>query len=110
MNERIKELAEQAGEEAVKSVPFFRTGRCQIPSWVNVFIEVRDKKFAELIVRECVDTLKKNISPLQMKSFVDEYSEGIPMSSKELQDRRRNCQIEGLLLGIEAIKKHFGVE
>jgi len=55
MNERIKELAEQAGEEAVKSVPFFRTGRCQIPSWVNVFIEVRDKKFAELIVRECAE-------------------------------------------------------
>jgi hypothetical protein len=54
MNERIRELAEQAGEEAVKSVPFFRTGRCQIPSWVNVFIEVRDKKFAELIVRECI--------------------------------------------------------
>jgi hypothetical protein len=53
MNERIRELAVQAGEEAVKSVPFFRTGRCQIPSWVNVFIEVRDKKFAELIIREC---------------------------------------------------------
>jgi hypothetical protein len=53
MNERIRELAVQAGEEAVKSVPFFRTGRCQIPSWVNVFIEVRDKKFAELIVKEC---------------------------------------------------------
>jgi hypothetical protein len=55
MNERIRELAVQAGEEAVKSVPFFRTGRCQIPSWVNVFIEVRDKKFAELLIRECAN-------------------------------------------------------
>jgi hypothetical protein len=60
MNERIKELAEQAGEEAVKSVPFFRTGRCQIPSWVNVFIEVRDKKFAELLIRKCADIATMN--------------------------------------------------
>jgi hypothetical protein len=59
MNERIRELAVQAGEEAVKSVPFFRTGRCQIPSWVNVFIEVRDKKFAELIVRECLQVINQ---------------------------------------------------
>jgi hypothetical protein len=60
MNERIRELAEQAGEEAVKSVPFFRTGRCQIPSWVNVFIEVRDKKFAKLIVKECAHIAEVN--------------------------------------------------
>jgi hypothetical protein len=60
MNERIRELAVQAGEEAVKSVPFFRTGRCQIPSWVNVFIEVRDKKFAELIIRECAIICKES--------------------------------------------------
>jgi hypothetical protein len=60
MNERIRELAVQAGEEAVKSVPFFRTGRCQIPSWVNVFIEVRDKKFAELIIRECAAYVKNS--------------------------------------------------
>jgi hypothetical protein len=57
VNERIRELAEQAGEEAVKSVPFFRTGRCQIPSWVNVFIKVRDKKFAELIVQEVFEMI-----------------------------------------------------
>ena len=60
MNERIRELAVQAGEEAVKSVPFFRTGRCQIPSWVNVFIEVRDKKFAELLIRECCQKLEND--------------------------------------------------
>jgi len=68
------------------------------------------EKFAELIVRECLYVLEKNISPLQMKSFVDEYPERIPMSSKELQDRRRNGQIEGLLLGATAIEEHFGVK
>jgi hypothetical protein len=68
------------------------------------------EKFAELIVRECLYVLEKNISPLQMKSFVDEYPERIPLSSKELQDRRRNGQIEGLLLGATAIEEHFGVK
>jgi hypothetical protein len=68
------------------------------------------EKFAELIIQECVYVLEKNISPLQMKSFVDEYPERIPMSSKELQDRRRNGQIEGLLLGATAIEEHFGVK
>jgi len=77
MNERIRELAVQAGEEAVKSVPFFRTGRCQIPSWVNVFIEVRDKKFAELIVRECMGVARDMRNPPNLNykpsdRFVDE--------------------------------------
>ena len=60
MKERIRELAAQAGEEAVKSVPFFRTGRCQIPSWVNVFIEVRDKKFSNLLIQECITILDED--------------------------------------------------
>jgi len=43
MNERIKALAQQAGD----SIPEFHFGDYNIP---NEFIE----KFAELIVRECV--------------------------------------------------------
>jgi hypothetical protein len=86
MNERIRELAVQAGEEAVKSVPFFRTGRCQIPSWVNVFIEVRDKKFAELIVRECIEHLEGNVA----------------VPNLEHSRTKAKC--------ISSIKEHFGVE
>jgi hypothetical protein len=82
MNERFLELAVQAGEEAVKSVPFFRTGRCQIPSWVNVFIEVRDKKFAELIIREC----------------------------SAVADNWVNNEDNGKNLVSDKLKEHFGVE
>jgi len=88
MNERIRELAVQAGEEAVKSVPFFRTGRCQIPSWVNVFIEVRDKKFAELIVQECILTIQM----------------GITRDGHDTEKYLRSIK------HIKQIKKHFGVE
>ena len=86
MNERIRELAVQAGEEAVKSVPFFRTGRCQIPSWVNVFIEVRDKKFAELMTREAIAVVQKR--------FMGD------LNREDMEVRR--C--------VEDLKKHFGVE
>ncbi len=95
MNERIKQLAEQAFGSTLDTDP------------ILIF---EAEKFAELIVRECVYVLGENISPLQMKSFLDEYPERIPMSSKELQDRRRNGQIEGLLMGAKAIEEHFRVE
>jgi hypothetical protein len=107
MNERIVKLITEANAYACtiaeKYVP--ECGEVNY-LWEHAF----RKKFAELIVRECMYVLEKNISPLQMKSFVDEYPELIPMSSKELQDRRRNGQIEGLLLGTTAIEEHFGVE
>jgi hypothetical protein len=48
MNERIKALAQQAGE----SIPEFHFGDWNIP---NEFIQ----KFAELIVRECADVGSK---------------------------------------------------
>jgi len=48
MNERVKALAQQAGE----SIPEFHFGDWNIP---NEFIQ----KFAELIVRECADVGSK---------------------------------------------------
>ena len=45
MNERVKELHLRAGLWASDQLPFTN------PEWV----ELRDKKFAELIVRECVN-------------------------------------------------------
>lgn len=98
MNERIQKLAEQSGLYDEKSPD-------EVPEFTACF-----EKFAELLIQECVYVLGENISPLQMKSFLDEYPERIPMSSKELQDRRRNGQIEGLLMGAKAIEEHFRVE
>jgi hypothetical protein len=98
MNERIRELMNQSMES---------TG---VEGLGGSYMELNPEKFAKLVVQECIYVLEKNISPLQMKSFVDEYPERIPMSSKELQDRRRNGQIEGLLLGATAIEEHFGVK
>ena len=72
MNERIKALAQQAGD----SIPEFHFGDYNIP---NEFIE----KFAELVVRECMEQL--NISNVPA-----------PISA-------------GLNLGRVAIKEHFGV-
>ena len=42
MNERIRELAEQAGYEP-------------LGTFADELMEIYNKKFAELIVRECVD-------------------------------------------------------
>jgi hypothetical protein len=49
MNERIKELAEQAG---YKPLPGF--------DFANSLEEVFIKKFAELIVRECADIIAEH--------------------------------------------------
>ena len=103
MNNKIFELAKQADLIQWDTLP----SGARTPDHESV---AKAMKFAELIVQECVYVLGENISPLQMKSFLDEYPERIPMSSKELQDRRRNGQIEGLLMGAKAIEKHFGVE
>ena len=77
MNEKIKQLAEQAGQEAVKSVPFFRTGRCEIPSWENKVNQIRDEKFAELIVGECLDHIDtmERIAHASNASIPDDYDE-----------------------------------
>jgi hypothetical protein len=48
MNERIKELAEQAEIYAEQNTEHWKPG----PDWDELF----RKKFAELIVRECIDT------------------------------------------------------
>ena len=44
MNERIKELAKQAYEDVIKNTPSFLVTK-----------ELYEQKFAELIVRECME-------------------------------------------------------
>ena len=52
MNERIKELAEQADEYAEQTVHYYM-GQFDGLTWEGKIKQTRDTKFAELIVREC---------------------------------------------------------
>jgi hypothetical protein len=79
MNGRIKKLAEQAG---YKPLPGF--------DFANSLEEVFIKKFAELIVRECIGCCEQVISDPVPKS-VDTWLNG-----------GSQC--------IDEIKQHFGVE
>jgi hypothetical protein len=86
MNERIKELAEQAGY-----LPdMFNRGHWDLPEC---------HKFYELIVRECIDILdarrKIHTSPTYR--------------SIDSQDRV-DAKAEELLYSVMDIKQHFGVE
>ena len=85
MNERIKELAEQATEYNEQTL----TG------WLN------PEKFAELIVRECTAMLfdeSERLSGL--------YSEEVNWHQAEEYEIRSNQCIDDIAL----IEKHFGVE
>ncbi len=53
MNERIRELAEQAGIATNLDTDYFEK---DINKWIDYYSE----KFAELIVRECVATMYKH--------------------------------------------------
>ena len=79
MNERIKELAEQADEYADTKLQM--PGEYH-PDWHDV----RDEKFSELIVQECIETLNKR--------FMGD------LNREDMEVRR--C--------IDDVKKHFGVE
>ena len=72
MNEQIRGLAEQAADYA----------NTYSDAGADVWFEIYNKKFAELIIRECGD-------------IADEH----------------NDYSEGVTLGVgRALKKHFGVE
>ena len=58
MNERIRELAEQAG---YKPLPGF--------DFANSLEEVFIKKFAEFIVRECADVAGRDVGHFVLKHF-----------------------------------------
>ena len=104
MNERIKELAKQAGEctNSVYTPPV----RSKTPGkiWEDGHIdwhELYNEKFAELIVQDC-----KNI--IRQEWFKENNSE------VDRQDTRSIAIHVGKKLGIDAslnaVTKHFGVE
>ena len=79
MNERIRELAEQAGMNIVDD-KFSTYGK---------FAE----KFAELIVRECINVCEPVLD--EPYEDMDEFGKGL---------------VEGQDVAVEKIKKHFGVD
>ena len=89
MNNKIYELAKQAGLIEFETIP---GSNAVTPDYESV---VKAKKFAELLIRECDNILMK-----------PEYAMNHP---EELGDYNKGW-VNGRLLGIEHIKEHFGVE
>ena len=82
MNERIRELAEQAKKHALDAMIKI-TDKEQA---LKVYSESYDTEFAELIVKECMESL---------------WTEECHTSDLAVEDYNRNCR---------KIKQHFGVE
>jgi len=83
MNERIRELARQAREYANSKEPY---EKIKNKAWIDVY----DEKFAELIVRECIDTIVRDTANYPGEGMMA-YYQGVQDAGK-------------------SIKQHFGVE
>ena len=82
MNERIRELAEQAYKEVIKNTPSFLVTK-----------ESYEQKFAELIVRECEQRLRKEGELAKIQAFTgSEYKFAYMNQAANI------------------VKQHFGVE
>jgi hypothetical protein len=100
MNERIKELALQARNYALDEKRIYErmhnTEQC-----MEEYREVYNKKFAELIVKECMDIAKQ----VENEKF-EVAGSAEPEYRKGINDGRRNAA-----WGIKnRMKLHFGVE
>ena len=89
MNERIEELIKQA---QINDLAIDTNGDLYDVKRLD------PEKFAELIVRECLDIL--------MNAPVMKWPEGL---RSELSDYNKGW-VNGRLLGIEHIEEHFGVK
>lgn len=87
MNDKIKELAEQAGPNTIEQLNADRT---------NVHV-VDVNKFAELIVKECISQIKE----------VKELS--LPYNANREQAYEFGYD-DGMTVAISTIEEHFGVE
>ncbi len=92
MNERIRELAERAGFETdrgplIGPSPYIKVG--------GLCVGVPLEKFAELIVRECVQTLRDNTPVLDENESLEDWNKGY---------------IRAMLDCEHHITEHFGVE
>ncbi len=85
MNERTRELAEQAGWMMGDEVEGFNT---------------RLEKFAQLIVQECVNTMLNT----------DEQKFVVETEGWELGGANHGAWERGILDAVATVKEHFGVE
>ena len=94
MNERIRQLAEQARQYA-----FAKVENSQDPTeWsTKYYNEMFEQKFAELIVRECINQVKEQYLPVM---------EDVAMMNDEHWKGYKHCGVDSVV----AIKEHFGVE
>ncbi len=98
MNERIKELAEQANSYTYSKIGEYWIGPEEIaPGW----IECRDKKFAELIVTECCQVLLDK---------ADQMLAQAPEETNYLTAGHLEACADQCTDSVEDIEKHFGVE
>jgi hypothetical protein len=88
MNDRIKELHAQAYLHALHNETKAREGGCHEPGTFNN--DYREK-FAELIVRECMDIVSKQTTLDTNEDFREGFSHGLKYAWTD-------------------IRKHFGVE
>ena len=88
MNERIKQLAEQA---------FFDESTSRPSTKMYTFSDHKMKKFAELIVKECMNQVREQYLPV----LEDEL-----MMKDTHWDGYVQCGVDSYV----AIKEHFGVE
>ena len=58
LNERIEQLAEEADEYAEQTVHYYQ-GQFDGLTWEGKIKQTRDTKFAELIVKECLDVINQ---------------------------------------------------
>ena len=88
MNERLQLLAEQARIKDHWSIDEAR--------YLTNYLD--EKKFAQLIVRECINVSEEHAFWLEAQPFdpeIEQYEDGI---------------VNGIYKATAAIKKHFGVE
>ena len=84
MNERIKELAEQAHEFAVSKYE----KRLETEKSSNVFFyKIKDKQFAELIVRECVDIVSGTAVNTPPNDLFYGYNLGVNKAAENIKER-----------------------
>ena len=106
MNERIRQLVEQAGMTLKPRRPYIdeepdgylESDMDYLDNNIEatrVFFEGGLERFAELIVKECADILMKPEYAMNHPEELSQYNKG---------------WVYGRLLGIEQIKQHFGVE
>ena len=102
MNEKFKQLAEQAGADFMRRINYNNLEGKEYEEDAGVIFESTEsfEKFAELIVRECV---KVALDERVAEEEIDK--------SDDIEDR---CYLRGnnggIVDAVVAIKQHFGVE